>query len=66
VLWLSLPETGIDASELFRRALDNNICFIPGEVFGLAGLAHCLRISVAQPWDSELEMALRQLGQLAR
>ncbi len=65
VLWLSLPETGIDASELFRRALQNDICFVPGEVFGLAGLAHCLRISVAQPWDSELEMALRQLGQLA-
>ncbi len=65
VLWLSLPDTGIDASELFRRALQDDICFVPGEVFGLAGLAHCLRISVAQPWDSKLETALRQLGQLA-
>ncbi len=66
VLWLSLPETGIDASQLFQRALTNNICFVPGEVFGLAGLRHCLRLSVAQPWSDQLDVALRQLGKLAR
>lgn len=65
VLWLSLPETGVDASQLFQRALAHNICFVPGEVFGLAGLQHCLRLSVAQPWTDELDLALRQLGSLA-
>ncbi|MGH1372050.1 MAG: PLP-dependent aminotransferase family protein [Cellvibrionaceae bacterium] len=66
VLWLSLPETGIDASQLFQRALNHNICFVPGEVFGLAGLSHCLRLSVAQPWTEPLDQALRQLGALAQ
>ncbi len=65
VLWLSLPESGIDATQLFQRALSHNICFVPGEVFGLAGLRHCLRLSVAQPWSDQLDQALRKLGGLA-
>lgn len=66
IIWLSLPAAGIDASTLFQRALNDNICFVPGEVFGLARLRHCLRLSVAQPWSDELEQALRHLGRLAQ
>lgn len=65
ITWLSLPAEGVDASTLFQRALDDNICFVPGEVFGLARLRHCLRLSVAQPWSEEIEGGLRHLGHLA-
>lgn len=65
VLWLSLPAKCANTEILLQRALDAQISFVPGQVFGLTGLNQCLRLSVAQPWTQSLEESLRLLGQLA-
>jgi DNA-binding transcriptional MocR family regulator len=66
VLWLELPQ-GVKTRALFRRALDQGICFAPGEVFSASGrYANCLRLSCGYPWDARIERGVARLGALVQ
>lgn len=65
-LWCSLPE-GIDAAEVARRALSENIVLAPGNAFSLSRTANSfLRFNVAQCGDERifkmLAAAMRSSG----
>jgi DNA-binding transcriptional MocR family regulator len=64
VLWLELPQ-GTKTRPLFRRALDQGICFAPGEVFSASGrYANCMRLSCGYPWSDRLARGVARLGGL--
>jgi len=66
VLWLELPHA-IDTRRLFQQALDQGICFAPGDGFSASDrYRNCLRLSAGYPWDARLEEAIKTLGALAR
>ncbi|MBA1139350.1 aminotransferase-like domain-containing protein [Mesorhizobium neociceri] len=53
-LWCSLPN-GVDAAEIARRALADNIVLAPGNAFSLSGTAsRFLRFNVAQCQDERI------------
>jgi DNA-binding transcriptional MocR family regulator len=65
VLWLELPRP-FDSRQLFAEALENRICFAPGDVFSASGrYRNCLRLSCATPWSARLEEGVATLGALA-
>lgn len=65
VLWLELPQT-LKTRVLFQTALDQGICFAPGEVFSASGrYANCLRLSCGHTWDARIERGVMRLGALA-
>lgn len=64
VLWLELPQQ-VKTRPLFQRALDEGICFAPGEVFSASGrFANCLRLSCGNSWDARIERGVMRLGEL--
>jgi DNA-binding transcriptional MocR family regulator len=65
VLWLELPRS-FNSRELFGEALENGICFAPGDVFSASvRYRNCLRISCGHPWSARIEKGLATLGALA-
>jgi DNA-binding transcriptional MocR family regulator len=65
VLWLELPKS-VRTSALFDQALENGICFVPGDVFSASGrYQHCLRLSCGHGWDERVEKGVVKLGKLA-
>jgi DNA-binding transcriptional MocR family regulator len=65
VLWLELPPQ-VKTRPLFEQALDEGICFAPGEVFSASGrFANCLRLSCGHSWDARIERGVMRLGALA-
>jgi DNA-binding transcriptional MocR family regulator len=65
VLWLELPRP-LRSQELFRRALEKGICFVPGDVFSPGGrYNNCMRLSCGHPWDARIEKGVATLGALA-
>lgn len=65
VLWLELPKP-LKSRELFDAALDDRICFAPGDVFSASGrYANCLRLSCGHRWHPRLENGLKTLGKIA-
>lgn len=65
VLWLEFPPA-VNARALFRSALDQGICFAPGDVFSASGrFSNCLRISCGHSWDARIERGVARLGALA-
>jgi DNA-binding transcriptional MocR family regulator len=66
VLWLELPKR-FDSRALFDRALDNGICFAPGDVFSSGRrYRNCLRLSAGHAWTDRVEEGVRRLGRLAK
>jgi DNA-binding transcriptional MocR family regulator len=66
VLWVELPAP-LKSRELFEAALDQGICFAPGDVFSASNrYANCLRLSCGHPWQPRIESGLKTLGELAR
>jgi DNA-binding transcriptional MocR family regulator len=66
VLWLELPR-GFDSRALFDEALDQGICFAPGDVFSASRrFRNCLRLSAGHAWNDRMEDGVRRLGRLAR
>lgn len=66
VLWVQLPD-GSDGTMLYRRALENGISIMPGEVFSLRRRhAQFIRISCAHPWSPRIAHGMTELAQLAR
>ncbi|MDR3400123.1 MAG: PLP-dependent aminotransferase family protein [Pandoraea sp.] len=65
VLWLELPRP-FDSRALFDEALEQGICFAPGDVFSAnRHFRNCLRLSAASVWSERIENGVRRLGQLA-
>ena len=53
-LWCSLPD-GVDAADVARRALADNVVLAPGNAFSLSGTAsRFLRFNVAQCADERI------------
>ncbi len=66
VLWLELPRR-FDSRSLFDEALEQGICFAPGDVFSASRrFRNCLRLSVGSGWSDRIEDGIRRLGQLAQ
>ncbi|MGN6668990.1 MAG: PLP-dependent aminotransferase family protein [Trinickia sp.] len=69
VLWAKLPEfegRPCSTRPLFEQARAEGISFAPGHLFGEAGaFDDCLRLNAGNRWTSELEAAVRRLGELA-
>jgi DNA-binding transcriptional MocR family regulator len=64
VLWLELPQR-LNTRVLFESALNEGICFAPGEVFSSSGrYANCLRLSCGHTWDSRIARGVARLGAL--
>jgi DNA-binding transcriptional MocR family regulator len=65
VLWVELRRP-LKSLELFHKALEKGICFVPGDVFSASGRYHnCLRISCGHPWNARIERGIATLGALA-
>jgi DNA-binding transcriptional MocR family regulator len=65
LLWVELPKK-VDAVELFRAALDENISIVPGTIFSSTGrFRNCIRISCGSRWSDAIDRALLTLGRLA-
>ncbi len=66
VLWLELPPQ-FDSRLVYARALEQGICFAPGDVFSASDrYRHCLRLSCGHTWDSTIETAVETLGRLVQ
>lgn len=66
VLWLELPRR-FDSRALFDEALEQGICFAPGDVFSASRrFRNCLRLSAGHAWSERIEEGVRRLGGLAR
>ena len=66
VLWLELPRR-FDSRALFDEALEQGICFAPGDVFSASRrFRNCLRLSAGHAWNDRIEDGVRRLGRLAR
>ena len=64
-LWVELPK-GFDSRTLFDAALENGICFAPGDVFSASRrFRNCLRLSAGSTWSDRIEKGVRRLGVLA-
>jgi len=64
VLWVQMPEN-CDSVELYRRASQEGILFVPGPAFTTHGLyQNCLRLNVSRT-DARVVRAIRRLGELA-
>ena len=66
VLWLELPKR-FDSRALFDLALEEGICFAPGDVFSASRrYRHCLRLSAGYAWSDRIDAGVRRLGRLAQ
>jgi len=64
VLWVALPE-GIETEQLFSRAIERGVAFIPGDLMSASGkFKNYLRLNCAVGEDVDLEGALRALSSL--
>lgn len=64
-LWVELPK-GFDSRILFDAALENGICFAPGDVFSASRrFRNCLRLTAGSTWSDRIDKGVRRLGVLA-
>jgi DNA-binding transcriptional MocR family regulator len=65
VLWVEMPDS-VDASTLFRMALEAGISVVPGHLFSVGShFQNCLRLNAAY-WSAKTEPALAQLAEMAK
>jgi DNA-binding transcriptional MocR family regulator len=65
-LWLELPRH-FDSRALFDEALEQGICFAPGDVFSASRrFRNCLRLSAGCTWGARVEDGLHRLGRMAQ
>jgi DNA-binding transcriptional MocR family regulator len=66
VLWLEMSRR-FDSRALFDEALEQGICFAPGDAFSASRrFRNCLRLSAGHVWSERVEDGVRRLGQLAQ
>lgn len=65
ILWVSLPAR-VNTQEVHVQALERGISIAPGLIFSnTEQFNHCIRLNCALPWTSEVERAIKTLGELA-
>jgi DNA-binding transcriptional MocR family regulator len=66
MIWVELPRR-FDSRALFDAALEQGICFAPGDVFSASRrFRNCLRLSAGSEWSDRIEDGVRRLGLLSR
>ncbi len=66
VLWIQLPR-GMDANQLYRDAISENISITPGALFSSTGkFRNFLRLCAGQPFNEEIARGITRLGELAQ
>jgi DNA-binding transcriptional MocR family regulator len=64
VVWVELPGK-CDAMKLYEQALQGKISIAPGPIFSATGrFKNFIRLNCSSPWSSDLDAALRTLGEL--
>lgn len=64
-VWIEMPES-VNALELHRLAMANNISIAPGPIFSpQRKYTHCIRLNYGIPWSSRVDAAMATLGNLA-
>lgn len=64
VLWVQVPE--LDATALYRQALEARISIAPGCIFTATGdYGDCFRLNAGHPWSETMDRAIATLGALA-
>ncbi|MGF1720827.1 PLP-dependent aminotransferase family protein [Vibrio kyushuensis] len=65
-IWVVLPEH-MDATDLYRLALDESISIAPGEMFATKQqFNHCFRLNASLEITDKVESAIKRLGKLIR
>ncbi|CAB1060387.1 hypothetical protein D1BOALGB6SA_5153 [Olavius sp. associated proteobacterium Delta 1] len=65
-IFVYLPP-GMDAAELYRRAVEHNVAFVTGQPFFVDNSGHnTFRLSYAQAGKEDIEIAIRVLGNLIK
>lgn len=65
VLWIQLPR-GMDANQLYREAIAENISITPGALFSSTGkYRNFLRLCAGQPFSETIALGIQRLGELA-
>jgi 2-aminoadipate transaminase len=63
-IWVTLPHH-IDTSELYHKALEEKIAFVPGYIFRPSGQrSSCLRLSYALPTPEQINTGIEKLAKL--
>jgi DNA-binding transcriptional MocR family regulator len=66
LIWVELHEN-IDTRMLYEKAESSQIRFSPGRIFTLQDqYNNCMRLSYGMVWNEDIDLALRELGQLAK
>jgi DNA-binding transcriptional MocR family regulator len=66
MLWVQLPQGGVDTLELMARALDEGVSLAPGALFSPNGRhGNDLRLNFGHPWSAEMERGVAVIGRLA-
>lgn len=64
VMWVEL-NSGINAFELFEKAIKENISISPGQIFSTDGrFSNYIRIGFGEPFSEEIERSLKKLARL--
>ncbi len=65
-LWIELDKR-IDSLQLYKIALANGICIVPGAIFSASHrFNNCIRLNYGQVWSDKLELAMQKLGSLIK
>lgn len=65
-LWVTLPE-GLDTTELFPRALERGVAYVPGRPFyARGGGANTMRLSYSNATPAQIESGIQALGETIR
>jgi DNA-binding transcriptional MocR family regulator len=66
VIWVELNPC-VNAFELFRNAIAENISIAPGQIFSTdARFSHYIRLSFGNPFDKKIDKSLKTLGRLIK
>ncbi|NJO46359.1 MAG: PLP-dependent aminotransferase family protein [Oscillatoriales cyanobacterium RM2_1_1] len=66
VLWLELPKP-FDSGKLYEAAYQHQISIAPGSMFSTTGdYQNCFRLNCGLPWSSEIQQAMKTLGNLVK
>jgi 2-aminoadipate transaminase len=65
-VWVSLPE-GLDATEMFHRAIERQVAYIPGEVFSVDGSTkNALRLNFSNVQPETIREGVARLSEVIR
>ncbi len=65
-LWVRLPE-GMNATELFEKAVENKVAFVPGEAFyPLGGGENTLRMNFSNATPEQIEVGIKRLADVIK